>query len=569
MINRVHLITLASAYHALFLLPWTANQALAQSLRPRIIGGSKADRDEYPYFGHWQLQACGVTLVHDDFLLTAGHCAGAYLMDRDGADRVYLGSNRVGKGVARDVVEKFPHPMYFSDFQDYDFMLLKLNSSALYEDVDDNTTFTNLTIAPLNRNASYPQDGEPTFVMGFGVTQVDTEDLPDHLYDVRVLANDTKCHQGAYGDKYNDFSMMCAGHPNGGKDACQGDSGSPLVDADGVLLGVVSHGSGCARADYPGVYARVSSMVDWIDETICRESCHPPPSCPDSIVPRDCDVPSGSLGLHIKMSLDGYPQEAGILLRHVETGHDFWYVAYKTYRGRNPVHERTFSNLPEGEFLLQIYDQASDGWCCDYGNGFFQVTDPETGDVLIDNDGQFYGRLQWTITLGENGNHTISEPNNATATKEPYSFSPENDDPQWPGLFSNSPNDTITINIRRDHRPRELTWEWQKEVPATADAAASWESIPSTNPEIVGYLYSYHHVVEPGSLYRLHLEDGRGNGICCEKGLGWFTIANATSVLWKMRGDGFSETHDAYIGVDEDGTSQAVEAVVSRSGKLP
>ena len=60
-------------------------------------------------------------------------------------------------------------------------------------------------------------------------------------------------------------SMVCAGGtPTGGTDSCQGDSGGPLVVRDGgsgwKLLGVVSFGTGCALADIPGVYTRVSSF---------------------------------------------------------------------------------------------------------------------------------------------------------------------------------------------------------------------------------------------------------------------------------------------------------------------
>ena len=51
-----------------------------------------------------------------------------------------------------------------------------------------------------------------------------------------------------------------------GKDACQGDSGGPLIcsiDDKAVLVGVVSHGSGCGEAGHPGIYAKVDYFGEW------------------------------------------------------------------------------------------------------------------------------------------------------------------------------------------------------------------------------------------------------------------------------------------------------------------
>ena len=51
----------------------------------------------------------------------------------------------------------------------------------------------------------------------------------------------------------------------------QGDSGGPMVSKQNtswIQAGVVSFGRGCAEANFPGVYARVSQYQTWINSQI-------------------------------------------------------------------------------------------------------------------------------------------------------------------------------------------------------------------------------------------------------------------------------------------------------------
>jgi len=41
-----------------------------------------------------------------------------------------------------------------------------------------------------------------------------------------------------------------------------------MLNKDGTQVGIVSWGQGCGEAEHPGVYSRVVSVNDWIQEQI-------------------------------------------------------------------------------------------------------------------------------------------------------------------------------------------------------------------------------------------------------------------------------------------------------------
>jgi trypsin len=272
-----------------------------RDLRTRIIGGDKAVEDRYAYavslfdsYGHF----CGGSLIAEDVVLSAAHC------DSQGRGNynavVGRHAHTDNDGQEFSVKTALPHPDYDDKTTDNDFMLIFLNESA-----------TSNEFVRLNTDEATPEVGSAVTVMGWGdIDPTDEQELSSELMevDVNVITNE-ECEKsdgdfGSYEDQITSH-MLCAREEGGGEDSCQGDSGGPLVikgadSSEDVQVGVVSWGIGCATADYPGVYARISSQYDWIKSEVCKGSKNPPSSfgCEDkenSAVTQNADVRGWSI----------------------------------------------------------------------------------------------------------------------------------------------------------------------------------------------------------------------------------------------------------------------------------
>jgi hypothetical protein len=249
----------------------------------RIVGGKDAPKGQFPHQvailtadGYFM---CGGSLIWYDMVVCAAHCS------------MYAGQVAIGRYVSTggppdltanpgeeviNILHKVDHPSYKKQpGNSGDITIYQLASPA--------TSVTPADFVVLNDNPDLPAINEPLVVTGWGATS-EGGAAATNLQEVDVLAvtnvqcNGPRAYSGAIAT-----DMLCAGQEGGGKDACQGDSGGPLViplgngvpDQD-ILVGVVSWGSGCARAGKPGVYARVSHFVKWISDYVDANSATKP-----------------------------------------------------------------------------------------------------------------------------------------------------------------------------------------------------------------------------------------------------------------------------------------------------
>lgn len=242
-----------------------------------IVGGTDASPESALYFvmiltynqgkKKWEFNGCGGTLVSDRHVLTAGHCAFGSDPNNDAA---YVGAYQ-------PFDSNIGHPYFFS----------KIASYTIHPDFQDGPNKSDVAIAtlqsPIDLNVFKNMrvgsadiavhDGDMVTVLGFGRKQFSDTTQTRTLQQVQMpFISQSACRE-FYGGVLDD--MVCTGYREGGKDACSGDSGGPmLIVANGVLsqIGIVSWGDGCAIAGKPGVYASVQLYYSWIQRVVCDTS---------------------------------------------------------------------------------------------------------------------------------------------------------------------------------------------------------------------------------------------------------------------------------------------------------
>uniref|UniRef100_A0A2A4JFQ7 Peptidase S1 domain-containing protein n=1 Tax=Heliothis virescens TaxID=7102 RepID=A0A2A4JFQ7_HELVI len=255
-----------------------------------ITEGKLTERGEFPSMGaigwksdtgEWKFM-CGSTLISPKFVLTAAHCSAAARDSlTDPAPKIVrFGTRNLIKPDTLNAVDVYikrviVHPKYKAPKRYYDIALMELVRSVLFSaDVQPSCLWTNHEITFTSK----------PHVTGWGLTHRKAQNTsPDLLKGEVDFIDSFTCDSLLVTSRNRHWwgleeHQICAGKLEGGVDTCQGDSGGPLqvqldlpiVDQGNInyVIGITSFGKGCGAPNQPGVYTRVVSFIDWIEDIV-------------------------------------------------------------------------------------------------------------------------------------------------------------------------------------------------------------------------------------------------------------------------------------------------------------
>ncbi|KAI1307972.1 Chymotrypsinogen A [Halotydeus destructor] len=226
----------------------------------RIVGGTESPSGKHPWMvgllDALGFNFCGGVLVSRYHILTAAHC----VSNKQSRDlRAVVGESDVDMAFLfnrhHSIKDITVHPSFIHSQWSHDIAVVTLRDPVDSEPI----------CLPEARTRDYGN----LMVTGWGRTATRNMLKPSRLRQVALpQIDDQRCERAWAENQVSRAGQMCAGAP--GRDTCVYDSGSPLMDmttGQTTLAGVTSFGSSqCGEATKPGVYTRVASYLEFIEQ---------------------------------------------------------------------------------------------------------------------------------------------------------------------------------------------------------------------------------------------------------------------------------------------------------------